>query len=475
MAHQFAILCAYSFVIGGVLFLLCCMLLRFFPSLGQWRDFWFACLVVTCIPLLFFLLPEKSNNGILVLELMSTAPESSATQVAAPSEYDVSEEVSFLSLSSFAWIWMGIYVIGCLVKLLNFSLQLQRLKKLITSAIDFRDSRDINSEVSHLLTSVEAEESLQIRVTRNNVPPFVCRWPDKVLMLPQSLFAQLSTRQQSLVIEHEWTHLKKKDPHLIFFIRLIECFCWFNPALYYFKKRIDLASELECDANVLAQQPDLRSVYAQAMLKTLRQCAVIDRDSITAPFSPDNQWSFRMRIHNIMHPGASLGKSWRAKVGISTAAALFTGLSLAMQPVLVSGGQSDEPLSMITPVKQPDISSDYGSRVIFNKQNFHRGIDYKADTGTPILAAEDGRVVLSTDELKGHRGYGKIIIIEHKNNVQTLYSHLNDRSVLEGEIVFKGQTIATVGATGRTTGPHVHFEVREGDKPVDPNKYLKKG
>lgn len=109
------------------------------------------------------------------------------------------------------------------------------------------------------------------------------------------------------------------------------------------------------------------------------------------------------------------------------------------------------------------------SRFEQTKERRHDGIDISAPEGTPIRAAADGRVIYSGS---GIRGYGNIIIIKHANNFFTVYAHNSENNVLEGDIVKQGQIIGKVGKTGKTSGPHLHFEIRKGKTPVDPLKLL---
>lgn len=94
----------------------------------------------------------------------------------------------------------------------------------------------------------------------------------------------------------------------------------------------------------------------------------------------------------------------------------------------------------------------------------HDGVDIKAEKGTPIRAASGGKVAFSGRL----QGYGNMIIIRHEDNFFTVYAHNSKNSVNKEEKVTKGQVVGYVGATGRATGPHVHFEVREGQKARNP-------
>ena len=99
----------------------------------------------------------------------------------------------------------------------------------------------------------------------------------------------------------------------------------------------------------------------------------------------------------------------------------------------------------------------------------HRGIDLAAKPGTPIFAVADGVVVYSDNK---QRGYGNLVIIDHGKGVLTVYAHNRRNLVDEGERVRQGARIAEVGNTGRSTGPHLHFELRVKGKAVNPLDYL---
>jgi murein DD-endopeptidase MepM/ murein hydrolase activator NlpD len=122
------------------------------------------------------------------------------------------------------------------------------------------------------------------------------------------------------------------------------------------------------------------------------------------------------------------------------------------------------------PVEQGYYSSNYGYRIdpITGRSSFHAGVDIIASPGTPVIAAAGG--VVSVAEF--HPEYGNIIDIDHDNGLTSRYAHLLKGSVKVGDVVMKGQAIARVGSTGRTTGPHLHFEVREKGIPLNPNKFL---
>ena len=107
----------------------------------------------------------------------------------------------------------------------------------------------------------------------------------------------------------------------------------------------------------------------------------------------------------------------------------------------------------------------------FGKRNGrkHEGIDIAAPKGTPIYSAADGKVVFSG---WGPTGYGKMVIIKHQHHLTTVYAHNSKILVKKGVRVKQGQKISLMGSTGRSTGPHLHFEVRNDTEPKNPIKYL---
>ncbi len=119
-------------------------------------------------------------------------------------------------------------------------------------------------------------------------------------------------------------------------------------------------------------------------------------------------------------------------------------------------------------------TSAYGRRRYVNGKWWgqHNGADVKAGTGTPVKAANAGRVALSA-YLPALRG--NCVVVDHGCNIFSIYMHLSKRDVSEGQAVNKGQVIGKVGATGFVTGPHLHWEVRVGQEPVDPSHVVARG
>ncbi len=124
------------------------------------------------------------------------------------------------------------------------------------------------------------------------------------------------------------------------------------------------------------------------------------------------------------------------------------------------------------PVKGGWVSSSFGSRMhpMTGKKQFHKGVDIPGKLGASVVSVADGVVVRSEKTAD----YGWLVEIDHGDNYTTLYSHNKSNLVEVGETIKKGQAIAEVGSSGRSTGPHVHFEVHKKGRVIDPVKYLYK-
>lgn len=125
------------------------------------------------------------------------------------------------------------------------------------------------------------------------------------------------------------------------------------------------------------------------------------------------------------------------------------------------------------PVSGGRVGSPFGFRIdpITGRSALHTGLDFPADTGTPIYAAAGGVVVVQEQ----HHAYGNMVEIDHGNELITRYAHASAVHVKVGDLVKRGQRVADVGSTGRSTGPHLHFEVWVSGVPQDPRRFLDAG
>ena len=143
-----------------------------------------------------------------------------------------------------------------------------------------------------------------------------------------------------------------------------------------------------------------------------------------------------------------------------------------MEAMMLKQSVLKNTLPSLYPVDVPYRSSSYGWRhdPILGIRAFHSGLDFSAATGEPIKATASGIVTASGIA----PDYGKFIKIKHGDGLETRYAHASKLLVKEGDIVSKEQIIALVGSTGRSTGPHLHYEIRLHGQSLDPRQYIKK-
>jgi murein DD-endopeptidase MepM/ murein hydrolase activator NlpD len=143
---------------------------------------------------------------------------------------------------------------------------------------------------------------------------------------------------------------------------------------------------------------------------------------------------------------------------------------VVLEALLVQTSTHRKFLPSHRPVSEGWYSSSFGYRIdpFTGQSSFHEGVDFVAETGTPVQAAASGKVVFAG----WHPQYGKMLEIDHGNGLVSRYAHASQLAVGEGELVVRGQRIASVGSTGRSTGPHLHFEVRLNGVPQNPARFL---
>jgi murein DD-endopeptidase MepM/ murein hydrolase activator NlpD len=175
---------------------------------------------------------------------------------------------------------------------------------------------------------------------------------------------------------------------------------------------------------------------------------------------------------------SALFNNWRSleKVNVPALAAVAdaqsqAGISNPAAGFRTSRAQVSIPSRM--PLGGLTMTSDYGMRVhpVTGRRAAHKGIDLAAPTGTPIYATADGMI----SRASWFSTYGLYVAIEHGGQIQTRYAHMSRLNVAEGQRVSKGDVIGYVGTTGRSTGPHLHYEVRVDGEAVNPVPYMNGG
>lgn len=295
---------------------------------------------------------------------------------------------------------------------------------------------------------------------------------------------QFSTSELCHVISHELCHYRRKDLWFKLALLLSNAIHWFNPVVFLMLRQAELDIEKACDSDVLRGASNFaRKQYGLTILSFIENVQPLPTSLTTYFYGGKKQ--MKSRFSEIISQNKK--KSGIAFLTVFLLLIVFCGAwggngvfaASSVQkiaPEYTEIGDFPESRSkgeMAWPVPNfYTIASGYGAR--YGGTDIHMGIDI-ADAeiyDAPVIAAEDGTVIHVIKEYQQGVGYGMYVIIGHRDDVSTLYGHLNEILVDVGDKVEKGQTIAKVGSTGFSTEPHLQFEVRENGVPVDPVTYL---
>lgn len=283
-----------------------------------------------------------------------------------------------------------------------------------------------------------------------------------------------------MILLHELSHLKGGHLFIQLFLLAATAVHWFNPVVYLVGGELKAALEEACDAAVLRQSGlKIRRLYGKTVLETAcRQRKEIP--AISAPFSARHS-RLKDRCQRILTGDGALCRGRGIVIGACIATiALVIACALIPKPQVSADGSktpvasaqqrsesddfSDEMETWLFPVEgNLYVTAPYGQ----SSYAFHNGLDVTRDgiSGEEIHAAQSGVVVIANTF---PHSYGNYVVIDHGGGYKTTYAHCQSLTVTVGQQVVQGETIAYVGTTGNSTGPHLHFEVHKDGESLDP-------
>ena len=339
----------------------------------------------------------------------------------------------------------------------------------------------------------------RICVTESRRAPLTFGVFRPTVLLPDDLPA--GQPQFQLVLAHELAHIRRKD--CLRKLLLIVCLClyWWNPLVWIMVHLANRDMELACDEAVLrALGPACKKPYALALLDMAqRQTKPSPLCSSFAKSCAEERVRAILRFRRLpVWTGALTAVLFLLAAGVlatqAQTAARVPEAPAAMQeqaetpeapvnqpvihidPVITPAPATQEPEAeapaYVWPLEDADaaVTDAYGWTVhpLTQKESFHSGVDLEAEAGQNVLAVAAGTVL----DCSYSEAYGYHVTLEHENGVRTMYAHLSAFYAEPGDTVAQGQIIAAVGATGWTTGPHLHLSVFVDDESVDPLEAL---
>lgn len=279
---------------------------------------------------------------------------------------------------------------------------------------------------------------------------------------------------------HEEVHARQLHSIDLLLAEILCAFLWFNPFIFLFKRQIRENHEFLAD-HIAQSRGDGLVRYMQAF------SAELTRTFDPAFASQFRSSTIKKRIIMLTNKRSQKNMKWLYVIAMPVIVMAVMAFQQPADRILPEHGAISVKAASAGPVPvngEPGIPSlfplderyrdgvtfaydKHAKHPITGEMMTHRGIDFRAPAGAQVYAAANGIVAKSEE----HDKYGKFIIIDHGNSYATLYAHLDELKVSEGERVAIGQQIGTVGNTGVSTGPHLHYEVRKNGDHVNPADY----
>ena len=370
----------------------------------------------------------------------------------------------------FTWLWLGGTVLILLTKLVCYMVFSMRLKR--RSFID-RDG-EINEIMREICDQMGIQREVMLYRTKETETPLLKGMIRPAVYLPENSW---SREQEKLILFHELSHYKSHDLCIRFLLLIVTAFHWFNPAVFLIARELKASMEEACDAAVLCRCGlETRKLYGKTVLETAcRQRAGLPL--MSAPFAARHS-RLKERCEKILSGDTAACRGKGLVLGAcSLIAAFAVACALIPKPHVSADGRNTPPTPSPVSANESNheenwlfpLSGDLTVTAPFGKNaySFHKGVDVTREgiSGEEVHAAKGGVVV--TANTAAH-AYGNYVVIDHGNGYETIYAHCKSLTVKEGQQVAQGETIAFVGSTGNSTGPHLHFEVQKSGESFDP-------
>jgi bla regulator protein blaR1 len=315
----------------------------------------------------------------------------------------------------------------------------------------------------------------RVRLVSADAPlsPFTAGLLRPVVFVPRALLARENRHALRAALGHELAHVARWDVGWIRLERWVTRLYFFHPVVWLVSRRRHAGRESLCDAMAVSRGLLSGPRFVRGLLDALQ----LDLKGVEAPSLTMSQRRILMRSRTVL----AVRSTRRSRPILAAALAALVGsvvLPLARADAHGAGEEASPALATsespapryANPVPTGRVTRPYGEGVnpFTSAAEFHTGIDLGAPEGTSILAPADGVVEVATTHYAPLESAGTVVILDHRDGHKTFYSHLAEAKVTAGAHVSRGATIGLVGSTGRSTGPHLHFEVWEKGQHIDP-------
>jgi beta-lactamase regulating signal transducer with metallopeptidase domain len=307
--------------------------------------------------------------------------------------------------------------------------------------------------------SIKRMGVIDVLVSDMIATPFVWwnrRWS---IVLPESMLA-LSRMEKKVILAHELAHIRRKDFVKFLFLKGIKSLFFFSPLVLFIINEIVSREETETDLEAMRLFGIAPDSFGNTLLNVL--CGSNPAAYPVPTLIQSTRRRRKMRIEGLFQKKPTPKTIWVRTVLTSMVIVtmMFNFTSSTAAKNSISDGD------FMNPLASSRLTLGFGAKThpITNKPYQHNGIDLAALLGSDVMSSADGTVI----EADYDDNRGNFLLLQHDNGYTTLYSHLSEILVSKGSNVKRGEKIATVGNSGLSTGPHLHFEISKNNQAVDP-------
>jgi beta-lactamase regulating signal transducer with metallopeptidase domain len=364
-------------------------------------------------------------------------------------------------------LWLG----GSLLFVALLARRLRFYRNLIRRAAPVRDEW-LLSRLRWWRSSFKIRRRIRLVGSEASLSPFTIGILRPVIYLPAAIRHEAEPAVAESVIAHEMAHIKRWDDLWLRLQNVIQVIYFFHPVAWIAASRMNDQRERICDQLVLSRGCLSARSYGRSLLTVLK--LDLREPQPVAALGNNQKRRFSMRIRHILDDKISNRPVLSITLALAVGLLLLPMADSGAREVGVESAIQRSLVQMTHPLPEGRVSSGFGERKdpFTGKPVDHPGVDIAAPRGMDILAPAEGVVEIADTRYSGGAHFGTVIIVDHGNELKTFYAHLGSLNVAPGDHVRGGEPIATVGSTGDSTGPHLHFEVWQSGNPVDPLRFI---
>ncbi len=378
-------------------------------------------------------------------------------------------------------LWMTIalaaWTVGVALFSLLFFLRRRKWSLLAKRALPINDDSMLR-QLQKLQQNLKIDRNVDIRVSNKVKSPFTIGVLRPVIVFPAALFSGSGRTVITSAMAHELVHIKRYDDLRLVFQNIIQIIFFFHPAIWLANHFIYIARECVCDSMAITAGKLSPQTYGFSLLASLKSPAGPHAAVLPAFTSPAAAAKRRILF---IKKGYAMKRHIFYKLSLLLIAVFLLPMAgqteqAATTPAAFFSPADNSAVEFILPLPSDSyrVTMGYGEHLhpILNKKRFHPAVDLAARLGTDVYASASGIVRKAVSRPERKNGYGNYIEIEHSDGFVTVYTHLNSVDVKAGQAVKQGEVIGAVGNTGKSTGPHLHFEIWKNGEHVNPADYI---